>query len=220
MRLNQFIAAASGLSRRAADAAIQNGQVTINGRLANVGHIVNNADHIQLDGALQKLPTHSTTILLNKPTGYVCSRNGQGNQTIYKLLPVEYHGLKPIGRLDKDSSGLLLLTDDGHLANTLTHPRYAKEKIYIVTLDKPLTAADKVKIEQGVKVDNYISRLQLSEIHGSSWRVTISQGRNRQIRRTFAEQGYTVEKLQRTVFGPYHLTNLKPGEWRISLNKH
>ncbi len=213
MRLNQFIASATGLSRRAADTAISEQRVRLNGQPATLGQQVTDSDRIELDGQLLRLATR-TTIMLHKPVGYVCSRDGQGSQTIYELLPEEYRSLKPVGRLDKDSSGLLLLTDDGHLANQLTHPRYAKEKIYEITLDKPLTAADNVKLEQGIEVEDYISRLQLAKLENQRWQVTITQGRNRQIRRTFEALGYDVRTIHRTAFGPYKLDGLVAREYK------
>ena len=228
MRINKFVAQATGLSRRAADRAVQEGRVAVNNRPAGVGDTVIDGSAVTLDSQPIAL-AGSLTIMLNKPAGYVCSRAGQGNSTIYDLLPPEYHKLKPVGRLDKDSSGLLLLTNDGDLANQLAHPRYAKTKIYEITLDKPLTEIDKTEIEQGVKVDDYVSRLRLSAINNPgletdtralpgtetlSWRVTMSQGRNRQIRRTFAALGYEVESLRRIRFGAYSLGDLPAGQYR------
>jgi pseudouridine synthase len=215
MRINKFVAQATGLSRRAADRIIEEGRVTINQRPASPGDSAEGNDEVELDGQLIKTAAEHVTIMLNKPAGYVCSRAGQGSQTIYDLLPPEYHRLKPAGRLDKESEGLLLLTDDGDLANQLTHPKYAKTKIYEVSLDKPLAAHDKTRLEQGVEVDDYISRLELSPIDSRTWQVSLGQGRNRQIRRTFAALGYTVKSLRRDHFGPYSLDDLAPGKYRI-----
>jgi 23S rRNA pseudouridine2605 synthase len=213
MRINKFVAQATGLSRRAADRAIQDNRVTINQQPASVGDNINDEDVVQLDGQTITPASNELTIMLNKPVGYVCSREGQGSQTVYDLLPAEYHQLKPVGRLDKDSSGLLLLTNNGDLANQLTHPSYAKPKVYEITLDKPLAPNDKARIDQGVQIDNYLSRLQLVPADNQVWQVTMSQGRNRQIRRTFAALGYTVRTLHRTGFGPYSLANLQPGKY-------
>ncbi|HZL07759.1 MAG TPA: pseudouridine synthase [Candidatus Dormibacteraeota bacterium] len=215
MRINKFVAQATGLSRRAADRIIEEGRVAINRQATSPGDSVGDNDTVELDGQVISAAAEHLTIILNKPPGYVCSRAGQGSRTIYELLPPEYHRLKPAGRLDKESSGLLLLTDDGDLANRLTHPKYAKTKVYEVSLDKPLAALDKTKLEQGVKVDDYISRLQLSAIDNRTWQVSMSQGRNRQIRRSFAALGYTVEALRRDHFGPYSLDGLAAGKYRI-----
>lgn len=213
MRINKFLARATGLSRRAADAAIQAGRVQVNGQIAKLGDPISESDTVQLDGTTLARQTDSLTIMLNKPSGYVCSRDGQGSRTIYDLLPAEYRHLKPVGRLDKDSSGLLLLTSDGDLANQLTHPRYGKSKRYQVVLDKPLEANDQVAIEQGVQLEDGPSQLALQG-QGTDWQVTMSEGRNRQIRRTFTACGYTVTNLHRTDFGPYRLSpELTAGEW-------
>ena len=153
--------------------------------------------------------------MLNKPEGYVCSRTGQGSTTIYELLPKHYADLKPVGRLDKDSSGLILLTNDGNLANQLTHPSFRKTKIYEVTLDKPLTKTAQNKIEKGVQLDDGISQLNIKKIQNRYDRkffVFMREGRNRQIRRTFGALGYKVVKLHRTGFGPYKLDGLETGQ--------
>lgn len=198
------------MSRRAADAAIQQGRVKVNGTTATLGDEINSHDSITINDKIVAQVVRRT-IVLNKPVGYVCSRNGQGSKTIYNLLPRELHHLKPVGRLDKDSSGLLLLTNDGELANQLTHPRYGKEKVYEVELDKELKEEDKRNIEQGVKLEDGPSKLALTG-SGTSWIVTMHEGRNRQIRRTFAASGYRVAKLHRTKFGPYTLNTIKPSE--------
>jgi 23S rRNA pseudouridine2605 synthase len=218
MRINVFIAQATGLSRRAADQAVLERRVAIDGRPAQAGDQVSDTDRVTLDGQPIESTSGTTTIMLNKPVGYVVSRDGQGSQTVYDLLPPEYHRLKPVGRLDKDSSGLLLLADDGQLANQLTHPRYSKTKIYEVSLDKPLDDADRRAIERGIKLEDGPSALQLKarEAGQRDWQVTMSEGRNRQIRRTFAALGYTVTKLHRINFGDYGLDNaLKSGQWQV-----
>ena len=216
MRVNKFIASASNLSRRKADEAIAAGHVTINGKVAEQGQTVSVTDVVALQGHTLTAPVSNTTVMLNKPVGFVVSRSGQGSRTIYDLLPVEYHHLNPVGRLDKDSSGLLLLTDDGNLANQLTHPSYNKQKVYHVTLDKPLRPDDLGKIEQGVQLDDgHLSKLGISalETPESAYEVRLSEGRNRQIRRTFEALGYTVETLHRTQFGDYQLGSLRVGAY-------
>lgn len=212
MRINKFIALATGLSRRAADKLADSGEVLINGRPIRLGQEVTKSDTITHHG--HKLRLEKTqTIMLNKPVGYICSRNGQGGKTIYDILPTKFSSLKPVGRLDKDSSGLLLLTNDGQLAQQLTHPKYKKQKVYDAELDKPLTDKDKTSVEQGIKVEDYISKLQLNG-HGKNWTITMFQGKNRQIRRTFEQLGYQVTSLHRTHFGPYSLNGLESGQVR------
>jgi 23S rRNA pseudouridine2605 synthase len=212
--LNQFIAKATGMSRRAADTVIAHQRVKVNNQSAQIGQQLYIDDQVTLDGIVVTLPEVSTTIMLNKPVGYVCSRDGQGSKTIYNLLPSGLHELKPVGRLDKDSSGLLLLTNDGKLAHELTHPSFEKQKVYEIKLDKSLDMIDQAKLETGIKLDDGISRLDLSG-KGKAWIATIHEGRNRQIRRTFQALDYNVVVLHRVTFGPYKLpASLKPGSYR------
>jgi pseudouridine synthase len=214
MRINKFIAAATGLSRRAADEAMASGRVRVNGLPPKTGQNINGTDSVLLDGQQLKLLAPQT-ILLHKPIGYVVSRDGQGSRTVYELLPSALHHLKPVGRLDKNSSGLLLLTSDGELAQRLTHPRYQKTKTYEIQLDKPLVTPDQQRIERGVQLEDGLSRLKLNNIGDDThWRVQMHEGRNRQIRRTFAALGYEITTLHRTTFGDYHLPDhLNPGEF-------
>jgi 23S rRNA pseudouridine2605 synthase len=212
MRLNVFIASSSDLSRRKADAAIAAGRVKVNGKIAGLGTNVENTDIVELDEARLTLHAVAQTIRLNKPAGYVCSRNGQGSKTIYELLPPDLHHLNPVGRLDKESSGLLIMTTDGQLANSLTHPSFKKTKVYEVMLDKPLAAQDESAIENGVMLNDGISQLSMKGA-GKRWTVAMSEGRNRQIRRTFSARGYKVTKLHRTMFGPFDLKELQTGKF-------
>ncbi|QQS19379.1 rRNA pseudouridine synthase [Candidatus Saccharibacteria bacterium] len=256
MRINKYVAAGTSLSRRAADTAVTNGRVTINGHTAETGSQVKPTDTVCFDGVKLAIREAPTTIILNKPVGYVCSRNGQGSQTIFELLPPEYRHLQPVGRLDKDSSGLLLLTDDGDLANELTHPRYAKTKIYEVTLDKPLAPLHQQMITDiGITLQDGKSQFLITKIdsqaqstggeriktgvgqgrHGQSrasrekgnapprsieqsvpiYQITMTEGRNRQIRRTLSALGYNVTTLHRTKFGSYSLHSLGAGQHSV-----
>ena len=158
------------------------------------------------------------TVIYNKPFGYVVSRDGQGSKTIYDTLPLEYRQLNPVGRLDKNSSGLLLLTNDGVLANDLTHPRYAKIKIYEIRLNQQLAPLHQQMInDRGISLEDGLSQLQLEKLddEGYAWRVTMHEGRNRQIRRTFSALDYTVTRLHRTHFGEYTLGDLAKGKTKI-----
>jgi 23S rRNA pseudouridine2605 synthase len=218
MRLNKYIAQATGLSRRSADKAISQGRATVNGQTATLGSKVGTDDTVTLDSRRITPSVNSTTIMLNKPPGYVVSRDGQGSQTVYDLLPHEYQHLKPVGRLDKESSGLLLLTDDGDLSNQLTHPRYTKLKIYEISLDRPLEPLHQQMInDHGLQLEDGLSRLSLQKKDetGCIWQVTMSEGRNRQIRRTFAALNYKVMSLHRIQFGDYKLSQLVSGEFKI-----
>lgn len=217
MRINKYVALATGMSRRAADTVIAEGRVLVNDQLPAAGYDVRPEDTVSLDSQLITPDAKKVTLILNKPAGCVVSRAGQGSKTIYELLPPEYHNLKPVGRLDKDSSGLLLLTNDGDLANELTHPRYAKTKVYEIELDKPLAPLHQQMISNhGIELEDGNSKLQLEKIHSDKqWRVTMREGRNRQIRRTFAALGYSVIALHRTDFGKYSIGSLKPGGYEL-----
>jgi 23S rRNA pseudouridine2605 synthase len=219
-RLNKHLALQLGVSRREADNLIGDGSVTINGIVATLGARFNAGDVINVKGKALTANTAYQYLAFNKPAGYVCSRKQQGdNPTIYDLIPVEYHALKPVGRLDRDSSGIILLTNDGNFAFNMTHPKFAKVKIYNVRLENELSPLHQQMIsDHGINLDDGISQLQLermNETDRKSWIVTMKEGRNRQIRRTFGSLGYTVAKLHRTNFGNYALGDIKPGEFEI-----
>ena len=212
MRINKFIAQSTGMSRRAADAVIAHGRVTVNGSQPSTGYNVTEHDSVVLDDTLLATPVAFQTIMLNKPRAYVCSRDGQGSRTIYELIPEDLHHLKPVGRLDKYSTGLLLLTNDGDLAQELTHPSRQKTKIYEVTLNKPLAPLHQQMIsDHGVMLEDGPSKF-IIERTDSHYIITMHEGRNRQIRRTFDALGYYVDSLHRTNFGNYSLGNLPLGE--------
>lgn len=218
MRLNKYIAVATGLSRRAADAAVAAGRVTINDEQPALGQQIQNGDQVALDGRTITPPVNTITIMLNKPVGYVCSRAGQGSRTVYDLLPPELQQLKPVGRLDKNSSGLLLMTSDGQLAYELTHPSFQKNKVYLVTLDSPLQPLHRQMIsDHGVSLDDGLSKFELERIHQGDdrqWQVRMHEGRNRQIRRTFIALGYQIRELHRIQFGNYNLGELATGTYQ------
>jgi 23S rRNA pseudouridine2605 synthase len=218
MRINKFIALATGMSRRSADTVVEQGNVTVNGQTASAGQQIEDTDDVRLVGKSIKLP-RIATVLLNKPAGYVVSRDGQGSKTIYDLLPSMYQQLKPIGRLDKDSSGLLLLTNDGNLAHELTHPSSKKVKVYEVSLNTALQPLHRQMIsDYGVQLEDGMSRFELERLQDGddkAWCVSMHEGRNRQIRRTFSALGYSVKKLHRTNFGPYQLGDLADGTIKL-----
>jgi 23S rRNA pseudouridine2605 synthase len=219
VRLNKHLAHMLGISRREADQRIEQGRVFINGKKASLGNVIQpERDSITLDdSAVSTQPKRYTYILMNKPIGYICSRKQQGDTpTIYKLLPHHYQHLKVAGRLDKDSSGLLLLTDDGDTIFKLTHPKFGKEKVYEVGLNKPLTSEDLEKINKGIILEDGVSDLRVTPIKPRAdglqipnlYKVTMHEGRNRQIRRTFGGLRYMVTHLERTKFGNYTLKQL------------
>jgi len=214
MRINQFVAQATGLGRRKVDKLIIDGQITINDSLAKLGQQVSSEDIIKYDLRVIELPSRYTTLLVNKPIGYVCSKDGQGSRTIYDLVPSEYQKLKSIGRLDKDSSGLIVLTNNGGLTQKLSHPSFNKQKIYEVKLSRELTKQELVKLETGqIRLDKKPSVLKVETLGSSLYKVTILEGRNRQIRRTLEKLSVLVVDLKRVQFGPYKFNDLKNQTW-------
>ena len=202
IRLNKFLAERIGVSRREADILIQNKKVKINDKIAELGTHIDKNDKVWYNGKIIPFDTDYLYIAFNKPVGYVCSRRAQGSApTIYDLLPKEYNKLKSVGRLDKDSSGLILLTNDGDFAFEMTHPKFHKKKIYEVELDRPLEPLHQQMIsDYGIMLDDGPSKFLI--IHeDDKYIVKLNEGRNRQIRRTFAALGYKVTKLHRTSFG-------------------
>lgn len=220
-RLNKYIALHLGLSRREGDIYIEKKRVTINDVTATLGARVLPGDIVKVDG--KRIGEVSFEYLaFHKPVGYVSSRRAQGDApTLYSLLPEKYHALKPVGRLDKDSSGLLLLTNDGDFAYKMTHPRFYKVKIYEVQLDHPLEPLHQQMIsDYGVSLEDGVSKFMIEKIRDEAgkmtYKITMSEGRNRQIRRTFATLGYTVTKLHRTHFGDYSLGDMPSGRYELT----
>lgn len=215
-RLNKYLATNFGVSRREADALISDGKVFINDKRAIIGARVEDGDKVEIEG--HKVDKEKLIYLaLNKPAGYVCSRKRQGDTpTMYELLPEKFQTLKSVGRLDKNSSGIILLTNDGDFAYQMTHPKFIKTKIYEVEIDRELAPLHQQMIADfGVQLPDGLSKLGLEKMNDerTAWRVTMSEGRNRQIRRTFDALGYKVVLLHRTNFGKYGLSGLKSGEF-------
>lgn len=217
IRLNKFLAEQLGISRRVADDLIAAGKVTINGQVAVLGARIGADDTVVCQGKAVGHEVKYIYLGLNKPVGYVCSRKRQGAvPTVYELLPAKYQTLKTVGRLDKDSSGLILLTNDGDFAFQMTHPKFDKTKLYEVELDRPLAPLHQQEISDfGIEIGNGVSKMGLMKLSDDrkKWQVTLHEGRNRQIRRTFAALGYNVATLHRTQFGPYQLSGLGSGEY-------
>lgn len=218
-RLNKHIAFQLGVSRREADELIERGRVTVNGDTVTLGGRFEEGDTIAVDGKTLGSDTSYQYLMLNKPIGYVSSRRQQGDiPTLYALIPEEYHTLKPVGRLDKESSGLILLTNDGDFSYQMTHPKFYKVKQYDVSLDRALQPLHQQIInDHGIHLEDGPSQLILEkkDESGLHWTVTMHEGRNRQIRRTFSALGYSVESLHRTHFGPYMLSDLGSGKFKV-----
>lgn len=214
MRLNRFIALATGLSRRAADRAIIDGQVEVDGSAAIVGTDTS-ADTTVTYRGQRITPSHHRYVALNKPVGYITSRASQGGApTIYDLLPPQLHNLKPVGRLDRDSQGLVLLTNDGDLAQLLTHPSGEHSKQYRLLLDRPLLRADRLRLARGVELVDGLSQPEIVQAKGVVVDLALTEGRNRQLRRTMGELGYQVKRLDRLRLGKLWLGELPLGQWR------
>lgn len=219
MRLNKYLAHATGMSRREADLAISAGRVSVNSTKAILGVQINENDTVTFDNKTITRSNKLTYLLLNKPVGYLCSRRSQGGTpTVYSLLPKQYHHLKLVGRLDKDSSGLILLTDDGDFTYRMTHPSFRKIKKYEVKLNEPLEPLHQQMIsDYGVQLPDGKSQFLIEKLNAQSrYTITMHEGRNRQIRRTFTALGYTVTQLHRVSFGNYTLGDIKNGEHTLA----
>ena len=218
LRLNKFLAERIGVSRREADELISDGKVLVNDEPAKLGAHIDISDKVCYNNKIVPFKTDFLYLAFNKPVGYVCSRRAQGSTpTLYKLLPKKYYNLKTVGRLDRDSSGLILLTNDGDFAFQMTHPKFRKQKVYEVELNKPLEPLHQQMIsDYGVVLDDGPSQFKIiKDASEKSYIVILNEGRNRQIRRTFAAVGYRVTKLHRTQFGKYELGHLASGKYDI-----
>jgi 23S rRNA pseudouridine2605 synthase len=216
MRLNRFLAAAGLGSRRHCDELIAAGRVTINGNTCiDFSVEPNPRDHVKVNGKLVHVAP-PLTIMLHKPAGFVSTRRDpRARDTIFDLLPAKFSRLFNIGRLDAQTEGLLLLTNDGDLAQRLTHPRYEIEKEYEVILDRPWDPGLTSKLLRGIFLDGQRARIaQLHSISPMHLRVVLAQGINRQIRRMFGAVGYRVKRLVRIRIGPVRLGDLPRGHWR------
>ena len=203
MRLNRFLAAAGLGSRRSCDALIASGAVVINGhKIDQLATQVEDGDDVRVKGRPVRaaLPVH---ILLNKPKGFVVTRSDEhGRRTVYDLLPPEFSTLCHVGRLDKESEGLLLLTNDGALAQKLTHPSHEIEKEYEVNLDKDFKPEDIPTLLKGIYIEGGCGRFERVHIVSTKrLQVILRQGIKRQIRLMFYSLGYEVERLVRTRIG-------------------
>ena len=216
MRLNRFLAAAGVGSRRHCDELIAAGRVSINGKTCTDFSVQpGGRDHVKVNGRLVHIAP-LLTILLHKPAGFISTRRDPHvRDTIFDLLPAKFSRLFNIGRLDAQTEGLLLLTNDGDLAERLTHPRYKIDKEYELTLDRPWDGLLAPKLIRGIFLDD--RRAKIAELHAVSptrLRVVLRQGMNRQIRRMFEAVGYRVKRLVRIRIGSVRLGDLPRGHWR------
>ena len=216
MRLNRFLAATGVGSRRHCDELIAAGRVSINGKTCTDFSAQPDArDHVKVDGKLVHVAS-LLTIMLHKPAGFVSTRRDpHARDTVFDLLPAKFSRLFNIGRLDAQTEGLLLFTNNGNLAERLTHARYKIEKEYEVTLDRPWDPALAPKLMRGIFLDDRRAKIaQLHSISPTRLRVVLQQGINRQIRRMFQAVSYRVKRLVRIRIGPVRLGDLPRGHWR------
>lgn len=216
MRLQKYLSQAGVCSRRQGETYIVAGRVRVNGKLATtLGTKVDaDKDRIEVDGKLASIAVQRTYIALNKPKGYVTSCRHAGEQVVMELIDLPQR-LFPVGRLDKDSIGLLLLTDDGRLHHQLSHPGFDHEKAYEVTLQLPIKDGALIQMANGIKLKGRLTRpAQVKRMSGRRFRIVLQEGRNRQIRRMARHLGHQVIRLKRIRVANIRLGSLPPGGWR------
>lgn len=221
MRLQKFMADCGVASRRACEQIISDGRVTVNGIPAVLGMSVEETDDVRLDGKPLKPAEKRVVLMFYKPRGVVSTSSDEaGRKTVQAFVGDLPYRLYNVGRLDLNSEGLLLLTNDGELCNHLMHPRYGVEKTYRVVCDGTLSASEIAALTNGVQLDDgmtapaKVANIRRSTTGGTAFSITIHEGRNRQIRRMLEAVGHRTLRLKREAYGPLKLGELKPGEWR------
>ncbi|MDO3423609.1 pseudouridine synthase [Chryseobacterium sp. APV1] len=221
IRLNKYIANSGICSRREADELITQGLVEVNGKVVTeMGYQVQKTDKVVFDGQ-NITPEKPVYVLLNKPKGYISTtKDDKARKTVMDLVAnASPYRVFPVGRLDRSTTGVILLTNDGHMTKKLTHPSFDAKKIYHVTLDKKLTHEDMKLIAEGIRLDEGVAEVdQISFIEGKPKNevgIEIHIGWNRVIRRIFQRLGYEVEALDRVMFAGLTKKNIKRGHWRI-----
>lgn len=218
MRINKYIASSGVASRRKADALIKSGLVSRNGRVVTeLGTDVDSErDVITVHGRRIQPPSEYVYLALHKPVGYVCTHaRFEKERSIFSLLPRQYQQLNIAGRLDKDSEGLVILSDDGEFIQELMHPKYEKEKEYLVTLDRPLSPDAITRLHRGIKLEEGVARAdELTQVKGSTYRLVLHQGWKRQIRRMMEAVGAPVRRLVRERVGRYQLGRIPSGKYQ------
>ena len=221
IRLNKYIANSGICSRREADELITQGLVEVNGKVVTeMGYQVQKTDRVVFDGQ-SITPEKPVYVLLNKPKGYISTtKDEKARKTVMDLVAnASPYRLFPVGRLDRQTTGLILLTNDGHLTKKLTHPSFGVKKIYHVTLDRKLSVEDLRTIADGVRLEEGVAEVDsISYIEGKPKNevgIEIHIGWNRVVRRVFKKMGYEVEALDRVIFAGLTKKNIKRGHWRI-----
>lgn len=219
-RIQKLIASSGLCSRRDAEDIIREGRVTVNGRAASLGDSADtDSDLILLDGQ-RLVPEKKVYIMLNKPTGYECSMDSDSGKSLVTELVDVPERVFPVGRLDADSRGLLILTNDGDFANRLIHPSSSVDKEYLVTVDGRVSDGDVCALGSGIPIEGTMTRPCTVEVlkRGRSMtllRFVLHEGRKRQIRLMLEHLGFTVGDLVRERIGPLRLAGLKSGKWRF-----
>lgn len=217
MRLNKFISLCGFASRRAADELIKEQKVSVNGEIVqDLGRQVQESDLVEIEGKKLSLPQKTTVIAFHKPAGCVCTcKDPQKRQTVYDFLPPGYKGLKYIGRLDLQSRGLLLFTDDGELAHKLTLPKYKILRHYLVWTDSPVKKSDAEQLIEGIDLEDGIKGFAEAVFFEEGCiELVLSEGKNREIRKMMAAIGYEIEDLQRIAYADIDLGDLASGDYR------
>lgn len=222
MRLQTFLSRAGVVSRRAAVKVVRSGKICVNGRkvFEPSFRVDPKKDRIFFNNK-RIFPRKYIYIMLHKPKGVITTKKDPyATRTVMDLLPRKYSHLNPIGRLDKDTTGLLVLANDGELANKLTHPKFNVKKVYEAALDKRLSDIDKARIERGISLDGrHTAPCRISLRKGNGLEVTLHEGKKRQIKRMFAVLGYRVINLKRIGEGFLSLARLGIGKWRFLTDK-
>lgn len=221
VRINKYLSEAGVCSRRGADRLIEEGRVSVNGTLAFLGSVVKNSDEVRLDGELVSKKTDKILIAFNKPRGIVCTTADPKSKDVNIIEYINYpERIFPVGRLDKDSEGLILLSNDGDLSNKIMKARNFHEKEYEVEVDKPFDDEFLKKMSEGVPILDTITRkCTLKRTGKTSFNIILTQGLNRQIRRMCEYFGYKVVRLKRTRIMNIKLGNLKSGTYRNITDK-
>lgn len=225
MRINKFLAECGVCSRRAADKLIEEGCVKVNGKICDIGQDIDEySDSVLVSGKKINLPNTFEYYIMNKPKGYVCTvKDDKNRKTVMDLLPENVKRVVPVGRLDYDSEGLLIFTNDGELTFKLTHPKNEIPKTYLVRTEKPVSEKDINTLRQGVIIDGVKTkkcnvRFIENTKTGSKLHITITEGKNRQIRKMLEAIGNNVDFLKRIKIGDLTLTGLNRGETRKLTN--
>ena len=221
MRINKFLEGCGIGSRRFCDSLISDGKVTVNGKICKLGQDVDEKDYVSVDGKrVTTLTVKKLYLMMNKPKGYVCTvKDDKGRKTVMELLPKISTRVVPVGRLDYDSEGLLLFTNDGELIDRLTHPRNEVPKTYLVKIEGDIPESSLAKLRAGVELDGKITNHSTVKVVSQDDKftkltITITEGRNRQVRRMFESVGKEVVFLKRIKIGDLTISGVDRGKCR------